>query len=404
MQLLPLDASPRFAPRSATPLSFPVASAPVPLAWLIEQVLNPCVLPDFEVSRRHAIAQLVLLQASEAIEAISTCLTHWDVATQSQSIWALGELNCQDSHILQQLTQLLSAPQAPLRLLLHTLARLGYKPALPMIQSLLVAATSLSDEPSSEAVDPLVRSAAIAALYRLSPDSSDLRAYLAELTAALRHSDAQRRDAAFADLLLAQASPSLAALSQTVSPVLTRLQALRTLADQGYVNGQVTFVDLEPIFDNLLQAHAQTLYPRAFRDLGALGTAALGTAALGTAAISLTSNHNHAASTVPPKDALEDPLRLSLLQAIHQPHPRHLAEQLAAVIALGNWGNTKALQPLCLLLISAKSEPSYACPWELAYACLMSLHRLGEVEILHRFSDSGDWMLRSKSLSLLNQP
>ena len=98
------------------------------------------------------------LQATQALPVIRTCLADEDCYTVENAVWAIAEIGTQDSDILEEVAQLLEKPGQTYRVIIHTLTKLDYKPALERIRKFV------DDD------DPPTASAAIAAVCRFTRD------------------------------------------------------------------------------------------------------------------------------------------------------------------------------------------------------------------------------------------
>lgn len=372
-----------------------------PIAELIACIQDRCPLPEQALARRRAIEILAHSGITPAIETIALGLDDDEPAVVNASIWALGELNCQHPDLLEAIAQQLDSPMANPRLVLHTLALLGYRPALARIG------------PWVQHAEPTIRSAAIAAVYRLTGEA----AQLSPLLDLLRHSNLAVRRAALDDLARAGDSQNLGALAQAPLDLSVRLRALRRLADHSFATGQVTFAQIEPILDELLRDE-----PPAPRELPLPDSLTLeaqidhlyhhdplsrmaARASLGQQPESvpylryaLECNgwiHPHAHYPLIQllahlQGAIALPLLLEVLT--HQTLG-FTPSRIAAAWALANLGVAEAIAPLRSILGHA--------PWELRYVALIALARLGDRQSAPRHTDDPDWLVRSKALSLL---
>jgi bilin biosynthesis protein len=92
-----------------------------------------------------------------------------DCYTVENAVWSIGEIGTNDPKILAEITQLLAKPQQSYRVIIHTLTKLDYQPAVEEIRKF----TTSEDGP--------IASAAIAALGRFAKDYSQIEKVLAFL-------------------------------------------------------------------------------------------------------------------------------------------------------------------------------------------------------------------------------
>ncbi|MCC5626650.1 HEAT repeat domain-containing protein, partial [Nostoc sp. CHAB 5715] len=117
---------------------------------------------DNRIVRRKSVETLGRLQAQSALPVIRTCLFDEDCYTVENAVWAIGEIGTQDPGILEDVAQLLDKPGQTYRVIIHTLTKFNYQPALERIRKFV------------DDTDPPTASAAIAAVCRLTGDYSQM--------------------------------------------------------------------------------------------------------------------------------------------------------------------------------------------------------------------------------------
>ena len=188
------------------------------------------------IARRKAVESLARLGAKQALPVIQACLNSEDIYLVENAVWALAELQAQPEAVTDALLQLLKDGRQNRRVVAQTVARLG-------IQEAIVPLEALRQEK-----DPLLVTAATAALARLTGNKDDL----AHLEGYLLHPDVTVRRAVIQDLMDAQAFGALVAIAAApVSPVF-RLRGVRDLADQQHQHGVAQAGVLLPLVDQIL--------------------------------------------------------------------------------------------------------------------------------------------------------
>ncbi len=195
------------------------------------------------IARRKAVESLARLGARQALPVIQDCLRNEDTYLVENAVWALAELQAQPEAVTDALLQLLQDGRQNRRVVAQTAARLG-------IQQAIVPLEALRQEK-----DPLLVTAATAAVAQLTGNREALPA----LEAYLCHPDVTVRRGVIQDLMDAQAFGALAAIAAApVSPVF-RLRGVRALADQQHQRGVVQAEVLLPLVDQVLRDDPATI-------------------------------------------------------------------------------------------------------------------------------------------------
>lgn len=180
---------------------------------LLQLVLNTSLQQPIRLARRKAVEVLARMNCKRAIAAIGGCLESDDPYLVENAAWSLQKLNCLEPELLQKMCELLKDPRQSQRVLVKSLAALGYLSASKTI-------ADLKDHDS-----PSIRSAVISAQVILNHDESRLD----DLADYLFLPNQMDRQSAIQDVIDCGAARLLPdVLVSPVSPVF-RLQALRCL-------------------------------------------------------------------------------------------------------------------------------------------------------------------------------
>jgi bilin biosynthesis protein len=379
-------------------INFPTESAIAALIRAIENS-NPDEL-DERIVRRKAVESLGRLQAKSALPTIRKCLQDDDIYTVENSVWAIGEMGIKDPEILAEVTQLLEKEGQIYRVIIHTLADADYKPALENVKKF----TQADDEPT--------RSAAIATVCRFTGDYSEID----KVMALLQSHNVNARRGSIQDLIDSRYYKAIPEIAACPVSLVFRLRAIRMLADAGVPNGEITFAEVQPNLEKVLMDHPHDLdlvheydvipvlsfvinelyetdfgrcylaiktlidiYPeeapqalmvtyqdRAYNDYGA---------------------HYHVMKLLGwLKYALGYDL---LIENLHNREPQFQKSRAAAALALGELGDKRAIPELLTCLKSPI--------WDLKYATLMALEKLGDVSGKEIAANDKDWLIRAKA-------
>ncbi|MEO1094964.1 MAG: HEAT repeat domain-containing protein [Cyanobacteria bacterium J06638_28] len=357
------------------------------------------------IVRRKAVESLGRLQASEALAVIRECLAENDKFTVENAVWAIGEIGTQDETLLAEIAQLLTQPAQTYRVIIHTLAKLGYQPAIELIKPFVTHS------------EPPVVSAAIAAICRLTGDATDMH----RVTAFLQHPKVMARRLAIQDLIDAQYAGAIPDISRCPVSVVFRLRGIRLLAEAGgLANETLSYSDIQPHLERTLRDHPTDLTlvgrydtpPEMDRLIRELYDTDFGRCYL--AAQALLQDH---ADTAPEallatyrEEACADygahfhvikllgwleyaPAYDLFVEALHNRQPQFQKSRAAAAIALGQLGDRRAIDELKTCLKTRI--------WDLKYAALMALHQLGDTTGAELVIQDQDWLVKAKAHALL---
>ena len=195
------------------------------------------------ITRRKAVESLGRLRARQALPVIRDCLAEQDCYTVENAVWAIGEIGTEDVTILEEITQLLDKPDQSYRIIIQTLAKLDYQPAVTKIAQFVTS----EEQP--------IASAAISAIYRLTGDASQME----QVVNFLQDSSINARRACIQDLIDAQYYQAIPQISRCPVSLVFRLRSLKMLAISAISDNQLNFAALEPYFDQVIRDHPQTL-------------------------------------------------------------------------------------------------------------------------------------------------
>ncbi len=360
---------------------------------------------DNRIARRKSLETLGRLQVPQALPFIRPCLAEPDKFTVENAVWAIGEIGTEDVDLLEEITALLATPRQNYRVIIQTLAKLRYPPALDAIRSFL-------DYP-----EPPVVSAAIAAIAQLTGDA----AHMGQVADFLQHPNVMARRLAIQDLMDAQYYDAISAIAQCPVSLVFRLRGIRCLAEAGIAAGRFSFADIQTDVEGTLRDHPTDLHLVSIYDrppelpflIRELYDTDFGRCYL--AAQTLIQNH---ADTAPAsllatyhEEACADygahfhviklfgwlqyaPAYDVIIEALHNRQPQFQKSRTAAAIALGELGDHRAVNELKKCLDSPI--------WDLKYATLMALQKLGDLSGIEPTVNDQDWLVSAKATQLLS--
>ncbi|MHC5934052.1 HEAT repeat domain-containing protein [Nostoc sp.] len=388
-------------------INFPTEQSIAALVRAIE-TSNPDEL-DHRIVRRKAVESLGRLQAESTLPVIRQCLKDDDIYTVENTVWAIGEIGTKDPEILEEVAQLLDKPGQIYRVIIHTLANADYQPSLERVRKF----TQAEDEPT--------RSAAIATVCRFTGDYSQIT----EVMALLQSSSVNARRSSIQDLIDSHYYKAIPAIARCPVSLVFRLRGLRMLLDIGVPSGEITFTEIQPYLEQVLYDHPNDLDLVHEYDLTPVldfvinelyetdfGRCYLATKTLldiypqeAPAALLATYSdkgyndygaHYHVMKLF--GWLKYAPAYNLLVENLHNREPQFQKSRAACAIALGELGDSRAIPELKICL----NTPI----WDLKYACLLALDRLGDSsgrEICDVYDGlrlrDGDWLIRAKATS-----
>lgn len=356
---------------------------------------------DNRIVRRKSVETLGRLQASQALPMIDGCLSDSDCYTVENAVWAIGEIGTQKQTILERVTDVLGRSGQNHRVVIHTLAKLNYQPALDRIR------------PFMEHENADIRSAAVSAVCRLTNDLT----LMDKVVALLQHPRVLTRRLAIQDLIDAQYDAAIPNIAQCPVSITFRLRGIRLLADAGIAAGRLTFEAVQPYIERTLRDYPTDLelvntysQPPALEMLmRQLYETDFGVCYL--AVQTILEQHGDAAPAALFETYKEEgwcdygahfhvmklfgwlkhgPAYDVLVEALHNPQPQFQKSRAAAAIALGELGDPNAIPELKKAL-----ETNI---WDLQYAALMALDVLGDGSGHDMLTHASDGFVREKAV------
>lgn len=370
---------------------------------LIRAVQNTEPTLDNRIVRRKSVETLGRLQAKQALPVIRSCLADEDCYMVENAVWALGEIGTQEPDILEEVAQLLDKPEQIYRVIIHTLAKLDYKPAIERIHKFV------------NAKDETIVSAAISAVCRLSGDYSAME----KVVTFLQHKNVNTRRGCLQDLIDSRYYAAIPAIAGCPVSLVFRLRAIRLMAEAGIKEESITFEDIQPSLEQVLRDHPDDLnlvhqYDQSptlasvIRELyhTDFGRCYLGSktlldvypqeapeALLATYAQEAHNDYGAHYHVIKLLGWLKyAPAYDLIMEALQNQAPQFQKSRAAGAIALGELGDIRAIPAL---QASLKSQI-----WDLKYASLMALEKLGEISSHEIAANDSDWLIRAKALHI----
>ena len=369
------------------------------IAALMRAVQQTDPVLENRIVRRKSVETLGRLQAVQALPVIRTCLADDDCYTVENAVWAIGEIGTQDPDILAEIAQLLDKPGQTYRVIIHTLTKLDYQPAVARIRRFV------------DDMDPPTASAAIAAICRLTRDFSQM----GKVVAMLQHKNVLGRRLSIQDLIDARYYDAIGNISRCPVSLVFRLRAIRMLAEAGIADKTLTFARIQPHLEQTLRdypgdldlVHSYEKLPDLPFLIHQLYETDFGRCYL--AAKTILENYSEEAPAALfaafAEEANNDygahfhvvklfgwlkhsPAYDLLLEALHNSQPQFQKSRAAAAIALGELGEERAIPELKACLETKI--------WDLKYAALMALEKLGDVTGYEIAAADQDWLVRAK--------
>lgn len=366
---------------------------------LIRAVLQTDPTLDNRIVRRKSIETLGRLEATEALPVIADCLEDEDCYAVENAAWAIGEIGTQDPTLLERIAQQLSRPGQTYRVIIHTLTKHHYLPALERIRTFV----DNSDLPTA--------SAAITAVCRLTQDY----AQMGKVMAMLQNKNVLARRLSIQDLIDARYYDAIPDIARCPVSLVFRLRGIRLLAELGITTGALTFASIQPYLEQTLRDHPHDLslvhtydqtpdLPDLIRqlyetDFGRcyLATQTIlkhypddaPTALFETYAEEAHNDYGAHFHVVKLFGWLKhSPAYDLLVEALHNKQPQFQKSRAAAAIALAELGDIRAIPELKACL----ETPI----WDLKYAALMALERLGDTSAYGILANDPNLFIQAK--------
>jgi bilin biosynthesis protein len=367
---------------------------------LLRAIANDDDELDNRIVRRKSIETLGKLQAKSALPAIRKCLVEADCYTVENAVWAIGEIGTEDPEILSEIAQILEREGQNHRVIIHTLVKLDYQPAVDRIRAF------------TESTDEATASAAISAVCRFTGDYSQME----RVVAFLFHPNRNARRACIQDLIDANYYPAIPSIARCPVSIVFRLRAIRLLADIGVERGEIEFSEIRSSLEQTLYDHPRDLELIHEYDLPPtmeflirqLYETDFGLCYLATQTIldDLAEEAPAALLATYEEEAYNDygahyhvmkligwlkyqPGYDLLVEALNNREPQFQKSRAAAALALGELGDQRAI-PLLVACLETKI-------WDLKYAILMALDKLGDPSGRVIAANDQDWLIRARS-------
>jgi bilin biosynthesis protein len=371
------------------------------IAALIRAIQTTAPQLDNRIVRRKSVETLGRLEAVQALPVIQACLADDDCYTVENAVWAIGEIGTQDATILEAMAALLDKPSQTYRVIIHTLTKLDYRPALERIRRFV----DVDDKP--------IASAAMAAICRMTGDYSGM----AQVVEFLQHENVYTRRLCIQDLIDAKYYSAIPAIAKAPVSLVFRLRGIRLLAESGMPDA-ISWADVQPSLEAVLRDHPHDLEMVHEYDqppvldfvIRELYETDFGRSYLATQTILETYSDVAPAAIMATyeAEAYADygahyhvmkllgwlkyaPATDMLIGMLNHPQPQFQKSRAAAALALGEIGDPKAIEPLKACL-SARI-------WDLRYAALLALEQLGDTSSFALVAQDADWAVRAKAQS-----
>lgn len=378
-------------------VNFPTEKSIQALIRAVQQT-DPAM--DNRIARRKSVETLGRLKAVQALPAIRACLSDPDCYTVENAVWAIGEIGTEDAEILAEVAQLLDKRGQTYRVIIHTLTKLHYEPALERIRRFV------------DDADPPTASAAIAGICRLTRDYSQM----GKVVAMLQHKNVLGRRLSIQDLIDARYYDAIPNIARCPVSLVFRLRGIRMLAEAGIAANAITFATIQPYLEQTLRddpgdldlVHSYSQLPALQLLIQQLYETDFGLCYLATKTILEHYSEEAPAALFATYDeeAKSDygahfhviklfgwlkhsPAYDLLLAGLHNSQPQFQKSRAAAAIALGELGDKRAIPELKACLGTKI--------WDLKYAALMALEKLGDLSGYEIAAADQDWLVQSKA-------
>ena len=381
-------------------INFPTEQAIQALIRAIEQK-DPIL--DNRIVRRKSVETLGRLKALAALPIIRQCLAEEDCYMVENAVWSIGEIGTSDQDMLEEVAQLLNRRGQTYRVIIHTLAKLNYQPALDRIKQFTAD------------TDPPTASAAITAVSRLSGDYAQMD----QVVAMLQHKNVLARRLSIQDLMDAHYYQAIPNIARTPVSLVFRLRAIKLLAQEAITTGKTSFTDIQPHLEQTLRDHPNDLtlvhlyntVPDLSFLIRELYNTDFGRCYLATKMILehypqeapgalfvtyLEEAHNDYGAHFHVMKLFgwlkHTPAYDLLIEALHNKQPQFQKSRAAAALALAELGDSRAIPDL-----EASLESNI---WDLKYAILLAFEKLGDTKASSKLLSDTDWLVQIKAATL----
>ena len=357
---------------------------------------------DSRIVRRKAVETLGRLQAKDFLEIAGECLSDGDCYTVENAVWAIGEIGTTDTGILAKITDLLDRHGQSYRTIIQTLAKLDYQPAIAKI----------AEFTHNESLP--IASAAITAIARLKRDFSQMW----QVATLLQNRNVIARRLSIQDLIDAKYYAAIPDIAQCPVSLVFRLRGIRLLGEEGIASGELNFADVQPHLEKSLLDHPQTLsLVHSYENLPDLDflIRELYETDFGRCYLAIKTIIANYSETAPAalfatyeQEAKSDygahfhvvklmgwlkhaPAYDLLIEALHNQQPQFQKSRAGAAIALAEIGDPRAIPAIR----SCLNSPI----WDLKYASLLALEKLGDRSGYELLINDSDPLIQAKAKS-----
>ena len=373
------------------------------IAALIAAVENTDDHLDNRSVRRKAAETLGRLEATPALASLHSCLHDDDCYIVENAVWAIGEIGTQNPDTLEDIAKLLDKPAQSYRVIIQALAKLNYTAALDRIRKF------------ADSEDGMIQGGALTTICRFSGDYSQMP----QVVELLQSSNVNARRSSIQDLIDAKYYQAIPQISRCPVSLVFRLRAVRMLATAGIPAGEIAFAEIEPVLDRIIGdrpedldlVHEYDQLPSLEFAIKELYETDFGRCYLATKTL-LESYKNEAPDALLAtfaESAYNDygahyhvmkllgwlkyaPAFDLLVEALHNREPQFQKSRAGAAIALGEIGDKRAVAELKTCLETHI--------WDLKYASLMALEKLGDNSGCELLAEDDDLLIRAKAASL----
>ncbi|CDF35399.1 unnamed protein product [Chondrus crispus] len=384
--------------------------------------MDQYLLEDY-VSRRKAVETLGrhkgAFRRQPVEKLLSECLHDGDPYMVEVAVWAVAEIGvADDSSILQDVMGVLDNDKVEKRVIIQTLMRASYTPALERIKALV------------DSLDAAASSAAMTAVAMLSPEAQSMEG----VVDFLKSDDLNVRRAALEDITVSKYVPAMGEVAVCPNSLVLRSRTVRVLLDvRRQENGGMEDsldADTAALVDRLIWDHpgdldllGQKKETRKARDASRNIRQLYKNDAIFAymASKCLAEDHRESGSSQVGADVVKSYNDLGyfdyfgayhvyktlgwlkhaeaydmLLENAEKLPPRFFNHQAGAVVALAELGKAEAIPVL-------HKVGEEATIWQLKYACLLACERLGDKGYLRsRLQSDEDWLIRARANSALD--
>ena len=355
---------------------------------------------DNRIVRRKSVETLGRLQAAQALPVIAECLQEGDRYLVENAVWAIGEIGTDDSQILEAIAQLLEREDQSYRVIVQTLAKLDYQPAIERIRKFV-------NDP-----DLPLASAAIASVCRLTRDFSQIE----QVIDFLHNANVIARRLSIQDLIDADYYQAIPNIATCPVSLVFRLRGIRMLGEKAIAEGKLTFAEVQPYLEKSLLDHPQDLIlVHRYDQLPKLSflIRELYETDFGRCYLAIKTILENYADEAPAalletykEEAHNDygahfhvmklwgwlkyaPAYDLLIEALHNKQPQFQKSRAAAAIALAEIGDERAIPEIK----SCLNTPI----WDLKYASLLALEKFGDRSGYEVLADDSDLLIRERA-------